>query len=346
VADEQIDSADDVSKWVSSNPATLVISQELVMPIREGTGSIRVKVLTGSVGETVSLDLGSGSEVDLTGHEEIRLWVRSTKKGFAVNRMLDFGFGEAAASENSRPMNVHQVNIWEQRRFNIRGVADSAKDALRFFEITILDDSEEFEFYIDDLRSVLLTNEAIIDIDAALEKLFGTLQLRDSTGTLKDVPVFIERPEGELVEGRNLPCFNIHLWDAWHDPERQVYDDTIENQSDTEVEIKGEIKAYTFAFELSCVAALVEDNRRMQNHLLSKFRARDFITVYGQRYWILFEDWRPRDAPGDGDDRRFHSVWEFQVETEIDDTIPEVKKLVLVSKVKVVKTIVGGKVSD
>lgn len=102
--------------------------------------------------------------MDLSTVNTLTFWVRSNVTG---NR-LRFQFGEAASTEQTYNITVNTADTWEQKTWDISGIAAASKNAVTLFAFQVTDSSQSISFYFDDIS---FDNELIVPESCVLEKL-------------------------------------------------------------------------------------------------------------------------------------------------------------------------------
>ncbi len=143
----QLQACDDKDEWSYSGGASGINVQ--IQKI-EGTGCID---FIHSDGETMTIDLGVGGVLDLSGKDTLVFWVYD-----ATGLGLDFdsspcyiGIGEAAWDDNKFTLTgTVNPNSWRRIEVDISGVADADKNAIRYVGF----EGGGEELYIDDIKAV------------------------------------------------------------------------------------------------------------------------------------------------------------------------------------------------
>ena len=105
-----------------------------------------VLAFSGSSGNTVTR---TTAPTDLSGVANITFWVRSSVAG----SFASFGFGEAAATEQSTSITINQANTWEQKTWDISGIAAASRNAVTRFAFTFTGNTSGAAFYVDDIQT-------------------------------------------------------------------------------------------------------------------------------------------------------------------------------------------------
>lgn len=86
---------------------------------------------------------------DLSGEANITYWVHSSVAGsFAT-----FGFGEAAATEQTNAITISQANTWEQKQWDISALSAASRNAVTKFAFTFTSNTSGASFYFDDIQT-------------------------------------------------------------------------------------------------------------------------------------------------------------------------------------------------
>lgn len=141
-----IDNMDNAESWTCSGSSNAV---DVTVTKMEGSGSIN---FIASDGETMTKDLGAGSEIDLSGKDTLTLWIYdNTGSGldFDANPCY-FGIGEAAWDDNKLTITgTVNADSFRKIELDISGVADADKNAIRYIGF----ESGGEDLYIDDVRA-------------------------------------------------------------------------------------------------------------------------------------------------------------------------------------------------
>jgi hypothetical protein len=72
------------------------------------------------------------SSTDLSTYQYITLWLRSAQPG----QVITLGFGEAAATEQTKTINIDNANAWQKVYWDISSITGTARDGVTKFRIT------------------------------------------------------------------------------------------------------------------------------------------------------------------------------------------------------------------
>lgn len=86
---------------------------------------------------------------DLSTEAFITYWVRSSVAGTYAT----FGFGESAATEQTQTITINQANTWEQKTWDISGIASGSRNAVTKFAFTFTANTSGASFYFDDIQT-------------------------------------------------------------------------------------------------------------------------------------------------------------------------------------------------
>jgi len=96
---------------------------------KQGSASIKITALiTDSLNDTITRDFGAGSEIDISGHDLIKFWIKSSRTG----TNLQIGIGESAWDDNTHNIEIDTANKWQEEEWDISGIADADKNAIRY----------------------------------------------------------------------------------------------------------------------------------------------------------------------------------------------------------------------
>ena len=89
------------------------------------------------------------SATDLLAATNLTYWVRSSVAGSYAT----LGFGESAATEQINAITISQANTWEQKIWDISGIAAASRNAVTKYAFTFTGDTSGAAFYIDDIQT-------------------------------------------------------------------------------------------------------------------------------------------------------------------------------------------------
>ena len=143
----RLDDCDDASLYTASGAGVLADYTQNRM---QGSGSISIS--SGAQNETYTRDLGAGNEIDLSGHDTIKFWINTFLT--APLNTIAIGFGEAAWWEQSYliPTAHTSTDYWKEYTWDISGIADAAKDAVRYIGVQY-QGAGAYAFLVDDIRA-------------------------------------------------------------------------------------------------------------------------------------------------------------------------------------------------
>jgi hypothetical protein len=115
----------------------------------EATATNLTKFSTSTLNGYAAMDLGGGSEVDLSSANYVSFWIRGSKS----NSNFTIGMGEAAATEQTENFTVELEDTWQKVYWDISDITGTARDSVRYFRITYTDDSTgSVDLYLDNLE--------------------------------------------------------------------------------------------------------------------------------------------------------------------------------------------------
>lgn len=142
-----IQNMDDSTEWAASGTS---ISADITAQKMEGSGC--VQFTDNGPGDTLTIDLGAGDTLDLSGIDTVTFWVfdpGGSGLDFDTSPIY-FGIGEAAWDDNKFTI-TGSVNAdsWRKVEVDISGVADADKNAIRYIGFQ----GGGGEYYFDDIKA-------------------------------------------------------------------------------------------------------------------------------------------------------------------------------------------------
>ena len=114
----------------------------------EATAANITKMSTSTQNGYADMDLGGGSEIDLSGYKYLSFWVKASKD----NANFKIGMGEVAATEQEENIIIEDKDIWQKVYWDISDITTTGKDSVRYFRITYLDSSPDtVDLYLDNI---------------------------------------------------------------------------------------------------------------------------------------------------------------------------------------------------
>ena len=142
-----IQNLDDATEWTASGGSSAV---DVTTNKMEGSGCVQ---FINSDADTLTIDLGAGDTLDLSGINTITFWVfDATGSGLDFDTdAIHFGIGEASWDDEKFTMTGSVVaDSWKKIEVDISAVADGDKDAIRYVGFEGGGDN----LYFDDIRAV------------------------------------------------------------------------------------------------------------------------------------------------------------------------------------------------
>jgi hypothetical protein len=124
-----------------------------------GAGSTRIQQSTlsaNALNDTITRDLGAGNEEDLSDYIQVKYWIKSSRTG----TYLQFGMGETAWDNNTTNVTINSANTWEEKTWDISGISNSNKDAIRYLGFKVTNADTDFTMKFDDIKVVNLSPTA------------------------------------------------------------------------------------------------------------------------------------------------------------------------------------------
>jgi hypothetical protein len=101
-----------------------------------------------ALNDTLTRDLGASTK-DLSGYNSVSFWVKSTRAG----SYMQFGIGESTWNNNTTNFTVNSADNWEQKTFDISGIVNANKDAIRYLGFKVTNNDSNFTFKFDDINA-------------------------------------------------------------------------------------------------------------------------------------------------------------------------------------------------
>lgn len=101
------------------------------------------------VGQTISRTV---TPTDLSSYDTLTFWVRSNR----IGSFMRFQFGETLSSEQTKDITIDSADTWEQKTWDISGIAASDRDAVTEYAFYLTDSSANFDFYLDDIQANII----------------------------------------------------------------------------------------------------------------------------------------------------------------------------------------------
>jgi len=156
-----------IARWTSNfTPPTNEYGALTLQSYSEGTikqqGSYSLKGIaniTDSLNKTLTKTLTGGSKIDLSGIEDLVVYVRATRTG----ENLQLQFHDSGGTTSTFNITINSANTWEQKTLDISGISNANKNDIDKIIIKILNADAENTFYIDDFKSVsIMLNMTLI----------------------------------------------------------------------------------------------------------------------------------------------------------------------------------------
>lgn len=159
--------------WTSTDPT--LVRTTVVSPAAQGAGSMRLVALSGAAG--VKATFTPAAPLDLSAHDELRLWVHADRVADGGARrpyLVELGYrdsGDAAGEEHRWLIPVNRARTWEQHRFGIGSDRRTSVTELWFGCLT----DAPLRLDVDELLSV--AEESLSDVEQALSRLLEEIRL-------------------------------------------------------------------------------------------------------------------------------------------------------------------------
>jgi len=144
-----MEACDAVADWTSSDEDNLVKSPDSV-DRKQGSASVKLTAkATDSLNDTLIRDLGAGAELNLTGYTKLKFWIKASRTGTNIQ----FGMGESTWNDNTTDINITTADKWIEFSWDISGIANADKNAIRYIGLKITNASAENEIRFDYIRA-------------------------------------------------------------------------------------------------------------------------------------------------------------------------------------------------
>jgi len=309
------------SVWTVSDPSLVTISVDTFQK-KEGIGSNYLNISAGSNG--VIIDKTLSDSVDLSEMDEVRFWIRGTKKGFGDTALIKFGFGKVDPTENEFLVDLYSVNWWEHRRFYLGDILDSTINGITKLRFTILT-SERVRLWIDEIIGV--KHEFLKDVNRELLSVLGDIYYDNYSSGNKErilVPVHIAPPEEEFKE-EIYPAISIFMLDMSSNLERDDVDNILENFSTSDVEVRNFPEAFDLNYEFQIYSLYQANLDDILGQVLTRLPAFSYIRFGGETYNVEMVNFRNADILGEK--RILRKILGYSIETEMISPVPVTKKL-------------------
>lgn len=121
----------------------------------QGSYSMKaVALITDSLNDTLTKTLESGSHIDLSGYNTIKLDIRSSRTG----QNLQLQIHDSGGTTSTYNITINSANTWETKTWDISGISDANKNDIDLIVIKITNADAENTFYIDNIYGVGLSN--------------------------------------------------------------------------------------------------------------------------------------------------------------------------------------------
>jgi len=176
-----------------------------------GSGVVIVKYLLNSLNDTITRDLGVSGTKDLSGNSTVNFWIKSSRTG----TYLQFGMGETAWNNNTTNVTINSANTWEEKTWDISGISDANKDAIRYLGFKTTNADSNFTMKFDDIKSVNLPPIAPTSLLTE-----GQTNPSGVTDTTPEFSAIYNDPDsGDIANKYRIqvdddPAFGSTIWDS------------------------------------------------------------------------------------------------------------------------------------
>ena len=143
-----MENCDKPALWETTDEENYIKTPESTIK-KQGSASIKiVATQTGSLNDIMDIDLGAAT-LDLTDHDLIKFWIRASRTG----TNLQFGMGESAWNDDTHNINILVADKWQEEEWDISGIANADKDAIRYMGLKCTNADALNTIYIDYIRA-------------------------------------------------------------------------------------------------------------------------------------------------------------------------------------------------
>ena len=178
-----LESADIEGNWVETN--AVVVEGDVTRNVNyfeddDESNNVKLTKITSSTNGGYAEATPTGSPVDISSYDYITLWIRASQTG----NVLRFGFGEAAATEQTEDITIDIADTWQKIYWDLSDITGTDRDAITKLRITNLTTASN-TFYIDNVRAeVLMENLEGTQITSAPNNYFQYRAILTTTNTL------------------------------------------------------------------------------------------------------------------------------------------------------------------
>jgi len=174
----------------------------------------QVYEITGTcLNDTVTRDLGEGNEKDLSGYDEVKYWINSTRTG----TYLQFGLGETSWDNNTSNITINSADTWEEKTIDISGISSSNKDAIRYLGFKVTNADTDFTMKFDDIRAYLSNSSPTAPTSLLTEGQTNPSGIDDTTPEFS--AVYNDADSGDIANKYRIQVdddsgFGSTIWDS------------------------------------------------------------------------------------------------------------------------------------
>tara|TARA_Y100000310_G_scaffold139322_1_gene138621 strand:- start:2811 stop:3803 length:993 start_codon:yes stop_codon:yes gene_type:complete len=301
------------SDWTSSDVDIRVSNVTTAEHVQLGVGSMFFDALGSNSGSVVKKDLGAGNEIDLSSYNEIRFWVKSSVSAEQATQNWVFSFGESGYEENLFYIDTRQVDKWYQKRFWIKNISTTSRNAVRYFQFKCLQNTTS-TLYIDHL--VAVKEDMLPDVELAMKTKLANL----------GYPVYIRSPEEVIAQEGTYPSVGMYIYDISDDLGRGEHGAYVDNSSpdgsNYVVEKWGESTPYIVSFQVDTFCRYARDDRAAIQKVYTEFPAKNsYLEVNGRLLDVIQTDFNPQDDIV-GTNRLYRKTYSMDVYTHLDAVEP------------------------
>ena len=223
--------------------------------------------------------------LDLSKHQELRLWLRSSHAGDGISTPFYLSFEATrdppvAADSWKRLLPVAARETWELHRLWLGDMPAGLRQAVGFLRLRSLAPRIAFRASMDSL--IAGTPEALADVDAAwLERLHGRFQVEGGPTAVSAVLDLPEKP-GD----RSLPHILITPWSVEPADSDRPGGEVIDNFTPAGAFSRPQPRTLQLVYRLDVFAEKRGDKARLLEQILRSFAVRPYLMALGERLGV------------------------------------------------------------
>lgn len=265
---------------------TLAVDAE-IHPLGRDAGSGRIDGAAGALDHRLRRSFAG---IDLSPHDELRLWVRADRPADGTPERpfyLEARLGNAALPigdpQNGwhRFLPVSRTGSWELVSLALDDLPGQVRGSLERLELRCVDDSAPFTLWIDDLAAV--REEMVGDVEAALVAELGGRLVLDGN----PVPAHVENPGQNAPQ---VPYVRLELVEIRRGSDRPRAGEVRRDYSGSGYRIAGAHYDFDLVYDIDAVSGSRQHTTRILELVLGRLAPRTRLAAAGRPVLV---DWRP-----------------------------------------------------